>query len=188
MRRCICLLLALALLAACTACAKSVYTPDGPETGNAALDEAVLTLLQEICDPKASKTENLGRAYDFICNDITYRAGTADTSGGFTEELTESLALELLQKRKGNCDAQAALTAVLLRRMGCEAQIVQGTFVREDGGEPVDHAWVRAVVDGTACWFDPLYGSHFAENARDYFMAGDALLAQTHQWDAAALN
>ena len=186
MRRCICLLLALALLAACTACAKSVYTPDGPETGNAALDEAVLTLLQEICDPKASETENLGRAYDFICNDITYRAGTADTSGGFTEELTESLALELLQKRKGNCDAQAALTAVLLRRMGCEAQIVQGTFLRADDPVPVEHAWVRAVVNGTDCWFDPLYGGHFAANPRDYFMADDARMALTHQWNTTA--
>ena len=183
MRRCICLLLALALLAACTACAKSVYTPDGPETGNAALDEAVLTLLQEICDPKASKTENLGRAYDFICNDITYRAGTADTSGGFTEELTESLALELLQKRKGNCDAQAALMAVLLRRMGYEAGIVQGTFVRAGDDTPVDHAWVYAVVGGSGCYFDPLYGSHFAEHPRDYCMASAELLRQTHQWD-----
>ena len=100
-------------------------------------------------------------------------------------ELDEAvLALELLQKRKGNCDAQAALTAVLLRRMGCEAQIVQGTFLRADAPEPVDHAWVRAVVNGTACWFDPLYGGHFAENPRDYFMADDARMALTHQWDA----
>ena len=79
---------------------------------------------------------------------------------------------------------QAALTAVLLRRMGCEAQIVQGTFLRADAPEPVDHAWVRAVVNGTACWFDPLYGGHFAENPRDYFMADDARMALTHQWDA----
>ena len=37
---------------------------------------------------------------------------------------------------------------------------------------------------GTACWFDPLYGGHFAENPRDYFMADDARMALTHQWDA----
>lgn len=43
---------------------------------------------------------------------------------------------------------------------------------------------VRAVVNGTACWFDPLYGGHFAENPRDYFMADDARMALTHQWDA----
>ena len=76
--------------------------------------------------------------------------------------------------------------AVLLRRMGYEAQLVQGTFVREEGAEPVDHAWVYAVVNGTDCWFDPLYGGHFAKNPRDYFMADDSRMALTHQWDAAA--
>ena len=166
MKKLILLLLAAVMALGCAACAAKPYTPAGQATGNAELDEAVLALLQE------------------LCTGITYRATLADTSGGFTDELTNSLALELLQKRKGNCDAQAALTAVLLRRMGCEAQIVQGTFLRADAPEPVDHAWVRAVVNGTACWFDPLYGGHFAENPRDYFMADDARMALTHQWDA----
>ena len=127
--------------------------------------------------------ENLLHVYDFLCNDITYRPGTADTSGGFTAELTNRLAAELLSKRKGNCDSIAALTAVLLRRMGYEAQIVQGTFLREGTDEPVDHAWVYAVVDGTGCYFDPLYGSHFAADARDYCMAGADRMRLTHQWD-----
>ena len=192
MKKLICLLWAMAVLALCAGCAPKVYTPTGEKTGNDALDDAVLSLLQEICDPKASLTDNLGHAYDFICTGITYRAATADTSEGFTEDLTESLALELLQKRKGNCDAQAALMAVLLQRMGCEAQIVQGTFLRGAGDAAgsalVDHAWVYAVVNATGCWFDPLYGSHFAEQPRDYFMADDALLAQTHQYDAAAMQ
>ena len=178
MKKLILLLLTAILALGCTACAARPYTPAGEPTGNAALDEQVLALLQELCDPKADLVTNLGAVYDFLCTGIT--------SGGFTDELTDSLALELLQKRKGNCDAQAALTAVLLRRMGCEAQIVQGTFLRADDPEPVDHAWVYAVVNGTDCWFDPLYGGHFAENPRDYFMADDSRMALTHQWDAAA--
>ena len=185
MRRLLILTLA-ALLLVLAACAPKPYEPAGEPTGNAALDDAVLALLQERCSAKNSEQENLRAVYDFIAHDITYRPGTADTSGGFSDELTEQLALELLHKRKGNCDAQAALMAVLLRRMGYEAQLVQGTFVREEGAEPVDHAWVYAVVNGTDCWFDPLYGGHFAENPRDYFMADDARMALTHQWDAAA--
>ena len=98
------------------------------------------------------------------------------------------LALELLHKRKGNCDAQAALMAVLLRRMGYEAQLVQGTFVREEGAEPVDHAWVYALVGGEGVYFDPLYGGSFAERAEDYCMASAALLKETHQWDENALQ
>lgn len=188
MKKWICLLLALLLALSCVACGEKVYTPNGETTGNAELDEAVLQLLREICKAGASEEENLAAAYDFVCNDITYRAGTVDTSGGFTEELTHELALTLLQKRKGNCDAQAALMAVLLRRMGVSATIVQGSFVREAGDEPVDHAWVYAVVNSNGCWFDPLYGSHYAAEPRDYFMADDALLAQTHQWNAADLD
>lgn len=183
MKKLFLLLLAAILALGCAACAAKPYTPAGEPTGDAELDEQVLALLQELCDPKADLVTNLGAVYDFLCTGITYRATLADTSGGFTDELTDSLALELLQKRKGNCDAQAALTAVLLRRMGCEAQIVQGTFLRADDPEPVEHAWVYAVVDGTGCWFDPLYGGHFAENPRDYFMADDARMALTHQWN-----
>ena len=48
---------------------------------------------------------------------------------------------------------------------------------------PVDHAWVYAVVGGSGCCFDSLYGSHFAENPRDYCMASAEFLRQTHQWD-----
>lgn len=183
MKRTVCLLLVLVLCVFCAACAETPYAPAGAASGNAALDEAVLAVLQERCDAKASEAENLAAVYDFVCNDITYRAGTTDTSGGFTDELTEMLALEILQKRKGNCDAQAALMAVLLRRMGYEAGIVQGTFVRAGDETPVDHAWVYAVVGGSGCYFDPLYGSHFAENPRDYCMASAELLRQTHQWD-----
>ena len=180
MKKLILLLLTAILALGCTACAARPYTPAGEPTGNAALDDQVLALLQELCDPKADLVTNLGAVYDFLCTGITYRATLADTSGGFTDELTDSLALELLQKRKGNCDAQAALTAVLLRRISCEAQIVQGTFLR------ADHAWVYAVVNGTDCWFEPRYGGHVAENPRDYVMADDSRMALTHQWDAAA--
>lgn len=188
MRKGICALLALCLLLTAAACAPKQYTPAGEPTGNEALDTAVLALLQERCGAKKSEKENIEAVFDFIAHDITYRPGTADTSGGFPPELTNSLALELLQKRKGNCDSQAALMAVLLRRMGYDAQIVQGTFTREEGTEPVDHAWVYAVVNGTGCYFDPLYGGSFAEHAEDYCMASGALLEQTHQWDADALN
>ena len=186
MKKLVLLLLAAAAALGCAACAARPYTPAGQPTGNAELDSEVLALLQELCDPKADLVTNLGAVYSFLCTGITYRATLADTSDGFTDELTSSLALELLQKRRGNCDAQAALTAVLLRRMGCEARIVQGTFLRADDPTPVDHAWVYAVINGTGCWFDPLYGGHFAEDPLDYFMADDARMALTHQWEPTA--
>ena len=183
MKKLLCLTLCLLLALGAAGCAEKTYAPTGQLSGDEALDGQVLALLEELCSPKETAQENLLHVYDFLCNDITYRPGTVDTSGGFTAELTNRLAAELLSKRKGNCDSIAALTAVLLRRMGYEAQIVQGTFLRGGTDEPVDHAWVYAVVDGTGCCFDPLYGSHFAADARDYCMAGADRMRLTHQWD-----
>ena len=72
--------------------------------------------------------------------------------------------------------------AVLLQRMGYTAEVVQGTFTREEGTDPVSHAWVRAMINGVAYFFDPLYGASFGEDEMEYCMASEALLAQTHQW------
>lgn len=78
--------------------------------------------------------------------------------------------------------------AVLLRRMGYEAQLVQGTFVREEGAEPVDHAWVYALVGGEGVYLTRSTAEAFAERAEDYCMAPAALLKETHQWDENALR
>lgn len=161
------------------------YTPPGEATGDAALDEQVLALLQTLCDPRAAEADNLAAVYDWVRDEITYRPSAVDVSGGFTDELTRQLAAELLQKRRGNCDGEAALTAVLLRRMGCPAEIVQGSFRREDGAE-VEHAWVIARVGGVYRHFDPLYDCHYAQgDDRACFLATDADLASSHSWQRA---
>ncbi len=160
-----------------------VYVPEGAETGAEALDEQVLALLQEVCDPKGSGQENAGKVYDWIPANIGYRPGTADTSGGFTDTLTAELAGELLNKRKGNCDGWAALLSVLYRRMGFESQVVTGQFQRPEDGTWVDHAWVLAQVDGAWRHFDPLYGKFYAEDPRTSFQKSDADFEATHRWD-----
>ena len=158
-----------------------LFVPTGPVTGVESLDESVLALLQEICDPKASQEENMGTVYDWLCAEIKYRPGTADTAGGFTDQLVNELAGETLNKRKGNCDGEAALTAVLLRRLGCGAVIVTGQFLREDGMW-VDHAWTAGKLqDGRVYHFDPLYGSTFAGNPRDFFMRESEGMRDTHR-------
>ena len=169
--------------AAAEAEAEPVYA--GNETGNAELDAAVYELLLELCPPEADAADNLAAVYGWVCDEITYRAGTTDVSGGFTDELTQELALEGLSKRKGNCDTEAAIMAVLLERLGYDCQILQGQFQREDG-QWVDHAWVLAQVDGEALHFDPLYGRYYADDPMDYFMQPDDAMTATHRWDAAA--
>ena len=184
MRRTFCAWLALVLMLSCTACAPKQYSPAGDPTGDAALDEQVLSVLQQTCQAKNSLTDNVRAVYDWVANEIQYRASTADTSNGFTDDVTAQLASELLAKRRGACDGEAALMAVLLRRMGCEAVIVEGQFLREDGSEWVDHAWVIARIDGEYCHLDPLYGRYYAADAiESYCMAPDDVMRQTHRWD-----
>ena len=174
-------IIALAVCLLLTAC--GAYKPAGTATGNENLDSQVLTVLQEICTADQTRAEQAAAAYNWVANETQYRAGTADISNGFTEELTQELALEMITKRRGNCDGEAALMAVLLRRVGCEAVIVQGEFDRGEG-EWVEHAWVIAQVDGKYYHFDPLYGKFYAEDRiGDYCMADDALLLQTHRWE-----
>ena len=55
-----------ALFLVLAACAPKPYEPAGEPTGNAALDDAVLSLLQEQCSAKNSEQENLRAVYDFI--------------------------------------------------------------------------------------------------------------------------
>ncbi|MBQ1264959.1 MAG: transglutaminase domain-containing protein [Oscillospiraceae bacterium] len=170
-----------------SACAPKVYTPSGNETGNEALDTQVLAVLQEVCGADATEEENLAAVFDWMLSEIGYRATAADTSNGFTKELTEQLALDLLGSRRGSCDSEAALLCVMLERMGCSPVIVQGQFLRSDGSEWVEHAWVIAETAGKTYHFDPLYGRFYAEDhSRDYFMASDETMQKTHSWDASA--
>lgn len=179
-RRLLCLALIVLL---CTGCA---FTPGGETTGDAALDGQVLELLQQICARGNSAQQNVEAVFDWLCAEIDYRAGTIDTSGGLTDALVVTLASDLLNRRRGDCDGEAALTAVLLRRLGCPCVIVQGQFLRTDGSEWVDHAWVIAQVEGKYFHIDPLYGRYYTDDARSCCMAGDAFMLQTHRWDQAA--
>ena len=64
---------------------------------------------------------------------------------------------------------------------------MEGQFLRADGSEWVDHAWVIARIDGSYYHLDPLYGRYYAENdIASYCMAGDSFLEATHQWDRGA--
>ena len=170
--------LLIAVLLVLTACQGKPDYLSGTPTGDAALDESVEALLTEVCD---NNDEPLRCVYDWLCGELKYRANPGESVKDFTDETVITLATETLDKRRCDCDGEAALTAVLLRRMGYCAEIVQGQFLRGEGGEWVDHAWVRAMIDGVPCHFDPLYDAHFSDTV-SCFMASDAEMEATHRW------
>ncbi len=172
--------LLLAILLLCAACQSRQDFLSGETTGDSALDESVEALLTEICSGSDAPLESV---YNWLCTELKYRATPGESVKAFTEEIVVSLAQETLDKRRCDCDGEAALTAVLLRRMGYAAEIVQGQFRRGEGGEWVDHAWVRAPIDGVEYFFDPLYDAHFTEgDAASCYMATAAEMEATHRW------
>lgn len=174
-------LILISMLAACSA-GESAF--DGKLTGDPELDDMVFETLREICGDGGTTAENARAVYGWVEEQIRYRAGTMDLSDGFTDEATAALARETLEKRRGDCDGEAALLAVLLWRLGCEAVIAEGEFMRDDGSSWVDHAWVIAEIDGKNVHLDPLYGRYYAQDdPYSYFMANDDFLLKTHRWD-----
>ena len=172
--------LLLAFLMLLTACQGTPDWLSGEKTGNAALDESVEALLTEVCEGSGNP---LLPVYAWLMAELKYRAAPGESVKEFTDEIVISLAQETLDKRRCDCDGEAALTAVLLRRMGYAAEIVQGQFQRGEGGDWVDHAWVRAEIDGVDRHFDPLYDAHFSEGATvSCFLATDAEMEATHRW------
>lgn len=170
----------LLLFTACHGRGRPDYLSGRP-TGDPALDESVDALLTEIC---AQSDAPLRSVYDWLCTELKYRAAPGESVKEFTDELVISLAQDALDKRRCDCDGEAALTAVLLRRIGYDAEIVQGQFLRGEGGEWVDHAWACAVIDGLVYHFDPLYDAHFSGGDSDScFLATDAEMEATHRWD-----
>lgn len=170
--------LLLAILILFTACQSRRDYLSGVTTGDPALDESAEALLTEVCE---NSDEPLAAVYGWLCGELKYRADPGESVETFTEETVITLAAQTLEQRRCDCDGEAALTAVLLRRMGYDAEIVQGQFLRGEGGEWVDHAWVRATIDGVSRHFDPLYDAHFADGA-SCFMASDAEMEATHRW------
>lgn len=164
-----------------TACQSKPDYLGGELTGDAALDESVKALLTEVCD---GSSDPLAAVYDWLCSELKYRANPDENVKDFTDEAVITLATEALDKRRCDCDGEAALTAVLLRRLGYPAEIVQGQFLRGEGGQWVDHAWVRCAIDGVSYHFDPLYDAHFGSgDSLSCFMASDDAMEATHRWE-----
>lgn len=172
--------LLLAILLLLTACQGKTDWLSGKTTGDPTLDESVEALLRDICEQSGAPLESV---YGWLRDELKYRAEPGESVKEFTDETVVSLAQKTLDKRRCDCDGEAALTAVLLRRMGYDAEIVQGQFLRGESGEWVEHAWVRAEIDGAVYHFDPLYDAHFSDgDGASCFMATDAEMEATHRW------
>lgn len=177
---------ALLLVVLLCGCGQKTWEPTGAVTGNEALDEQIQAVLLEVCADKTEESERLEAIYSWMLDSIKYRASAAESPEAFTDEVITALAETSMGKRRTDCDGEAALMAVFLRRMGYDAHVIRGQFVREIGQDPVDHAWVLAEVSGKMLHFDSLYGRFYAEDrAMDYCGAEDALMSKTHTWQDA---
>lgn len=178
MKKLLVILFACCLLAGC---ASKPYAAPGASTGSAELDAQLDEILQSVCRSDAPEKDNLLAVYRWVMQSVTYRASEDPAPESYSDDVIASLARKTVEKRRGDCASEAALMTAFLRRMGYPAKVVVGSFIREAGQEPTDHAWASAEISGKTYYFDPLYGRYFAGQSSDAFCMADAeQLKDTH--------
>lgn len=113
-----------------------VYTSGNPE-----LDRLILEELEKNVDPGTqTRSEMLKIMYDYTVWNFGYGFTRGHEQGSSGWEADD--ALQMLQKRRGNCYAYGALFAMFARNLGYQARGIAGTF---KAGE---HAWTEIEEDG----------------------------------------
>jgi hypothetical protein len=131
------------------------------------MDELALMVdevLSKIIEPGMTETQKVKAVYDFLIFQYVHTGESPlpdSPKVDYVKRLAEvnvdddrlGLAYGLMYGGQGVCDYFAALFAVLLTRMGIQAEIWGGNYVNRDGTRR-SHAWNRAYVDGAWRWYD----------------------------------
>ncbi len=135
------------------------------KTGNAALDQLVEKIFNQIFTPGMSPYDKVKACYDYLIRTTSYGGGIIDLNevdammGGVTYEksgdtLIIYMAYRLLTEHVGVCDYYSAAFVVMTRAIGLETYVVGGTVRTKEGGR-TGHAWVNMKLGDTYYNFDP---------------------------------
>lgn len=136
----------------------------------------------------ADDAERILTAYEYIiCH--TFFAPPVGTEiwrvrGGETPSYTEARAISPLLYGVGSCEDFAAATALLLCRMGYEAEYLAGLTISAKGGF-TDHAWVIVKLSGIWYHLDPQLEQNVMKNSTityRYFLKSDEYMLADHRW------
>ena len=149
-------------------------------TGDAELDRALWTILEETVDPVHMDSEEMLRlVYDYVCDNYAPCSGPVYEVGAEGWAIQE--AWKILQSGEGSCYGYAALFYELSYMIGYQPVLISGSiygeqtvFKTEDGTRVVSHpgympyAWVEISFDGISYLFDPA-GESRVDSYRNYY-------------------
>lgn len=168
----------------------SVPLPGALPLENSYIAEAADGVLEKILSPGMQESEQVQAAYRWVIEntffteplgqDIWRYRGDAQQQPGYVE----NRALSPLLFGAGFCEDYASALAVLLRRMGIEAQYVAGLTISVNG-DFVDHAWTAAKVNGQWYHLDSQLEQNVLHGGKltyRYFLKNDAYMLADHRW------
>ena len=142
------------------------FNADGLYTsGDAALDETVLSILQMLCaqNPDADRYTMLRVVYDYCHQNYTYRRTFDHPEYGSTGwEIQRAKAM--FETTKGNCYSYAAIFWALSRNLGYETRAISGKCLEDE--QP--HSWCIINLDGEDYIFDPQWQYNYTERGITY--------------------
>lgn len=130
------------------------FAADGRYTsGNETIDEYVDAVLKAETDDSMDKFAKLRAMYDYIYNNVDYRANNNHVPrGADPSEWAEEYMLRLIDTGKGNCYCYAAEMYYFARRVGFgTSSAVSGGVSSDDD----DHGWATVEIDGETFLLDP---------------------------------
>ncbi len=163
----------------------SELTSDLSACSQELLDEMDAVIESVSPGENATLEEKLWSVFEWMTDELKYQYITVDLSDGYTESLISELAEHAIFELRGACEHQAALYCLFARRLGCDAMVVEGEFLSDDGTEWVEHGWVILDYDGALRHCDVLFGrNHTGGQPRTMFLLTDEQMSsRRHRWD-----
>ena len=153
-------------------------TPGGTVSTNEDLINQVDKIIASITNDGMSSSQKVSAVYRWMKANVSYRAGPAN---GLS---IEQNAINMLNRRRGQCEEYAGLAYVMMERMGIPVQYVKGEGQAAAGpGSYTYHTWVRVNTNGSYLHFDPLFGQRWPAHEFDQLSSKRVELLTSHRWN-----
>lgn len=153
-------------------------SPGGTVTNNEELLSQVDAILASITHDGMSASAKASAVYYWMKGNVSYRAGAGN---GLS---IEQNAINMMNRRRGQCEEYAALAYVMMDRLGIPVQYIQGEGQASGGpGTYTYHVWIRVNTTGSYLHFDPMFGQRWPDHEFDQLTFNWVTLLTSHRWD-----
>ncbi|MGE5417220.1 MAG: transglutaminase domain-containing protein [Acidobacteriota bacterium] len=135
-------------------------------------DPLVAALAQQLIIGKESDADKVRAIHDWVANNIEY-----DIEGARTRKYEDSLAVRVLQRKKGICGGYSNLISAMLDAVGVRNRIVEGWARHSDEtwadllrrSPEADHAWNEVYIGGRWIIIDSTWDAGYTDDSLSVF-------------------